>query len=276
MKTPVNGVFCFYYLSENKFPMQRLKILCIALITLSLSSCYEEFTNVEIKEDGSGSYINNMDMNQLIDMIKTFAGDEELSKQGLDKPLDTILQLKDFVDADSSMSEEKKQLLGNGTIQLKMNIAENIFKLTTSIPFSNAKQLKMLMEGAGNGAVAGLIKNTFGNKSEQPSADTKQVPDMLDLNSIYDVTVQNGLISRKMNMERYNAMKQNPEITQLQQVGSAGLEIIYSTVIKLPVPVKKFDNKLMQVSDDKQTVGFRYNLLDIFNEPAKFDYTIEY
>ena len=63
---------------------------------------------------------------------------------------------------------------------------------------------------------------------------------------------------------------------QLKQGSDMGLELLYTTTYKLPRPVKKVDNATAKLSDDKKTVMFRQNLLDIFTAPEKFEYTIQY
>ena len=63
---------------------------------------------------------------------------------------------------------------------------------------------------------------------------------------------------------------------QMKQLSSSGMEILYTTTIRLPRPVKKSDNPNFKISDDKKTVTMKYNLLDMFDNPEKFSYTIEY
>jgi hypothetical protein len=54
------------------------------------------------------------------------------------------------------------------------------------------------------------------------------------------------------------------------------MEILYTTTIKLPRPVKSSDNPLIKVSEDKKTVTMHYNLLELLDNPEKFSYTLEY
>ncbi len=44
-------------------------------------SCYEVNEDIEINADGSGTYVTKMDMSTLIDMMQTYAGEEELQKE---------------------------------------------------------------------------------------------------------------------------------------------------------------------------------------------------
>jgi hypothetical protein len=44
----------------------------------------------------------------------------------------------------------------------------------------------------------------------------------------------------------------------------------------LPRPVKKIDNSLAKLSDDKKTVVMKFNLINAFDHPEQFGYSIEY
>jgi glycerol-3-phosphate responsive antiterminator len=55
-----------------------------------------------------------------------------------------------------------------------------------------------------------------------------------------------------------------------------GIEINYTTTIVLPRPVKKIDNATAKLSDDKKTVVMKFNLIEAFDHPEQFGYSIEY
>jgi hypothetical protein len=88
--------------------------------------------------------------------------------------------------------------------------------------------------------------------------------------------VKDGLMMKKLNMDKWKALKENPQMAQLQQAGQMGVEISYTTAITLPRPISKVDNPLAKLSDDKKTVIIKFNLMDIFDHPEQFGYRIEY
>ena len=119
----------------------------------------------------------------------------------------------------------------------------------------------------------------FGKKDEATdSSTTPQVfgGGMDDLTGFYDVTVNKNVISRKVNADKFKALTDKPEMAQMKQLSSSGMEILYTTVIRLPRPVKNSDNPIFKLSDDKKTVTMKYNLLEMLETPDKFSYTIEY
>jgi hypothetical protein len=253
-------------------------VLTVAL-SIFLVSCYEVNEEIEIKADGSGTYVTKMDMGQLIDMMQTFAGEEELKKDGLDKVLDTTILFKSLLDSAKDATAEQKELMKDGKMKMQMNIKEKVFKLDMNFPYKDLNSLQQLMAGKGGSGtgMTNALKNMFGKKegdAEQP--DAPKGPDMGDIAAIYDVTIKNGLIEKKVNAAKYKEFKERPEMAQMKQLTSSGMEILYTTTIKLPRAAKKTDNPMIKLSEDKKTVTMKYNLLELLENPDKFAYSIQY
>lgn len=252
-------------------------VLAVAFSILFVS-CYEVNEEIEINADGSGTYVTKMDMGQLIDMMQTFAGEEELKKDGLDKVYDTTILFKNMLDSAKDMTAEQKTLMKDGKMKMQMNIKEKIFKMDMNFPFKDQNSLQMLMSGkAGSGGITSAFKNMFGKKDEpedQPGAP--KTPDMGDIAAIYDVTIKNGLIQKKLNPVKYKEFMARPEMAQVKQLTSSGMEILYTTTIKLPRAAKKTDNPMIKLSPDGKTVTMKYNLLELLENPDKFAYSIQY
>jgi hypothetical protein len=62
----------------------------------------------------------------------------------------------------------------------------------------------------------------------------------------------------------------------MKQASQMGVEINYTSSLSLPRPVKKIDNPMAKLSDDKKTVTMKLNLVDVFEHPEQFEYTVEY
>jgi hypothetical protein len=218
-------------------------------------------------------------MGQLIDMMQTFAGEEELKKDGLEKIYDTTVLFKDMLDSAKDMTAEQKELMKDGKMKMQMNIKEKIFKMDLDFPYKDLNSLQQLMSGkGGNGpSMTNAFKNLFGQKgdaADQPGAP--KGPDMSDIAAIYDVTIKNGLIQKKLNAAKYKELTARPEMAQLKQLSGSGMEILYTTTIKLPRAAKKTDNPIIKLSEDKKTVTMKYNMLELLEHPEKFAYSIQY
>ena len=252
-------------------------VLAVA-ISIFFVSCYEVNEEININADGSGTYVTKMDMSGLIDMMQTFAGEEELKKDGLDKVYDTTIQFKNMLDSAKNMTAEQKELMKDGKMKMQMNIKEKIFKMDMDFHYKDLNSLQLLMNGkGGNGAsMTNAFKNLFGKGGEEEQPGAPKGPDMSDIASIYDVTIKNGLIEKKVNAAKYKEFMDRPEMAQVKQLSGSGMEILYTTTIKLPRAAKKADNPIIKLSDDKKTVTMKYNLLELLENPDKFAYSIQY
>ncbi len=263
--------------------MKKFRIVIASMLTLFFVGCYEVNEEIVINENGSGTYVTKMDMGQLIEMMQTMAGDEQLSKEGLDRAIDTIISMSSLLDsAKDDITADQKELLKNGKLQVQMNVKEKLMKMNVNLPFNSYANLQKLMSGMGNSGsgIGQAFKSMFdkgnddGNAADMPARPESNQMDQL--NSMFDVVAKNGTLSRKVNKARFDELMAMPEMEQMKQLSGAGMEILYTTTIKLPRPVKKSDNTLIKLSDDKRTVTMKYNLLELLETPEKFAYNIEY
>jgi len=258
--------------------MYRLKIILIASVSFIFIGCLENQEKIEIRADGSGTFVNNITLDSKIDTQQLFPEQKSNSKNVMDKTIDTTFFVKEIVDADSNLGEAKKELYSKGKVQIKINKDKNIYRMTISIPFSSLDNLQAIMQDIQISAASEKkFRDLLLNENDESAiSEADKIPGLSDVNSVYDITIKNGLISRKLNQERYKEKLREPGIARLQQMASAGIQIINTIVINLPEPATKTGNSNMQVSDDGKTIGMRYNLMDLFSKPGQFDYTIEY
>ncbi len=260
--------------------MKVLKFLLVSFCCFWMTSCLEINENVEIKENGSGKVSTTTDLSQLVDMMAAMGGDE-YNKMKNEK-IDTLIEMKKFVDTSTKLTADQKALLRNGKVRMKMNIEEKVFNINMEFPFDNIEkyqQLNNLLNNQGGG-MGNIMKSVLSGSPEKSNEITDQpaptTPDMDQLSTVFDFNASNGLIKKTLNQERYKKLMDDPQIQQLKQGADMGMEILYTTTYKLPRPVKKVDNAAAKVSDDKKTVIIRQNMMDMFTAPEKFQYTIEY
>jgi hypothetical protein len=261
--------------------MNKLKLALVTLVAILFVSCYEVNEEIVINENGSGSYTTKMDMSQLLEMLQTMGGEEELAKEGLDRAVDTTIMMNSLLDSAQEVTSDQKELLKNGKVHLQMNAKEKLMKMNVDLPFTSYASLQKLMSGLGNSGtgIGEAFKAMFDKGGDKNAADGPAQPksnQMDQLNSVFDVVAKNGTLSRKANAEKFKALMANPEMEQMKQLSSSGMEILYTVTIKLPRAVKKSDNALIKLSEDKKTATMKYNLLEMLETPEKFSYTIEY
>lgn len=259
--------------------MKWKKFLLPVVFMITLAGCFEIDEQIDIKSNGSGQLTVNTNMSQLLEMIQTYIGKEEMDKQLPKRALDTTVLMKDVVDTAKNITPEKKALVRDGKIHMKLNMDEKVFKADMHFPFTSLSNLQALYTSMNDGSLgtANLFKGLASGKADTDSSGAPaNMPDMNQFNSIYDFQSRDGMISRKVNAEKWKALQESQEFAQMKQATAMGIEIPYSLTVNLPRPVKKIDNALSKLSDDKKTVTIKYNLIEVFEHPEKFEYTIAY
>lgn len=255
--------------------MKILKFLLPLSLVFCLGGCLDIDEKIDIKKDGSGQLVMDMDMSQMVELLQNYVGKDELAKKGMSK-MDTTIYMKDIVDTISSLSPEKKALLHPGSVHIQLDMDQKIFKTHMQFPFTSLDNLQKLYATMSDGSLgtAQLFKGLApGGQEDQPAAGS---PDINQFNGIYDFTCKDGSMTKKLNQDKLDKLKADPQMAQFKQAGQMGIEIMYTTTLQFPRPIKKADNPLAKLSEDKKSVTMKYNLMDIFDHPEQFGYTIEY
>jgi hypothetical protein len=258
---------------KMQFNMAKLlKYILFVFVTVGFAGCLDIDEKIDVKKDGSGTVTMDMDMSQMLEMIQQYMGTDGMQKAGLAK-MDTTIHMKDVLDSAAGLSADKKAVLSPGSVHIRLDTAAKIFTTHMSFPFTSQSNLQKLYATLGDGSLgsAQLLKGIGGDEGGGGPS-----PDINQFNGIYDFTCRDGLITKKVNPDKWKALQANPQLAQIKQAGQMGIEINYTTTIVLPRPVKKIDNATAKLSDDKKTVVMKFNLIDAFDHPEQFGYSIEY
>ena len=254
--------------------MKILKFILPLALAFGFAGCLDINEKLDIKKDGSGTLTMDMDMSQMIDMLQTYMGKDELAKKGLEK-MDTTINLKDILDTISTLSADKKAILSPGSVHIKVDLDAKVFTTHMVFPFTNQANLQKLYTTMNDGSSLGSAQ-LLGGLGGDASGGAGASPDINQFNGIYDFTSKDGLITKHLNADRWKALQDQPQFAQIKQAGQMGVEINYTSTIVLPRPVKSVDNPLAKLSDDKKTVTLKFNLIEVFDHPEQFGYKIEY
>lgn len=258
--------------------MKFLKFLIVLLIPISFSSCLEINEDVTVSNTGTGKYAMKIDMGQLFELMQSFMPAEELEKADLKRAKDTTISLKDFIDTSSSLSADKKALLRDGTIHLNMNMPEKVFKVDMQYPFTSLANFQKLYVNLGESSagLGDMLKGMTGGGGA--SQEGQPQPNINKIASYFDLVTDKNSISRKLNKEKYAAMATDSMMQQLQGMSAmaSGMELKMNMTLHLPSPVKKITGAKASVSDSKKTVTVQNNMLDIFEHPENFEFSVQY
>jgi hypothetical protein len=251
--------------------MKLFRWVLSAALAFSFAGCLDIDERLDLNKDGSGQLAMDIDMSQMIDILQTYMGKEELQKKGLEK-MDTTILLKDVIDTSTTLSNEKKAILRPGRVHIKLDMDAKVFTIHSMFPFKNQADLEKLYALQNDGSTLGnahLFGNLGGDSSGGPG-------DINQFNGIFDFKCRDGLLSKKLNKAKFDSLKNDPQMAQIKQATQMGVEINYTSTLSLPRPVRKIDNPLLKLSDDKKTVTMKFNLIDVLDHPQQFEYTVEY
>jgi len=268
------------YLARKFQSMKIVKLLLPAVCLMLLAGCLDIQENIDVKSNGSGELSINTDMSQLLDIMQTYIGKDEMEKQLPNKAMDSTLYMKSIVDTAKDISPEKKALIRDGRVHMQLNMDQKLFKADMHFPFTSLDNLQKLYASMNDGSLGttDLFRGLASGRGTDSAGGGPNgaMPDMNQFNSIYDFQSKDGMMSRKLNADKWKKLQQSSEFAQIKDASNMGMEIPYTLTIHLPRPVKKIDNSLAVLSDDKKTVTLKYNLIDVFDHPEKFEYTVAY
>jgi hypothetical protein len=258
--------------------MKRLKSFFTLAGLLLLTGCFEINEDIDVKADGKGVYSIHNDMSQILQAMSSYLGKDEMEKQMPSRNVDTTVMMKSLLDTAKNISAENKALVKDGTVHLLLNMDKKEFKSDIVIPFKNLSDLQKLYNAMNSQSLGftQFFKGMAGKPDSTMSNNDNGMPDMNQFNAIYDFISHDGLISRKLNTERWKALQQSPQFAQMKEAGNMGISIPYTLTITVPRPVKKVDNELAKLFPDRKKVVMQYNLVEVFDHPEKFEYTIVY
>lgn len=256
-------------------------ISLLGLFTLVFGSgCFDITQESTINEDGSGVIVNKTDMSGLIGMMKMMGGND-MNKTG-DIVKDSTISLAFLKDSLPGLDDKEKALLDNATLNTILNTADEKLEIIFRFPYNEPADMQRvtgLLAKAWPKAMESQMKALMpdegaGNPMEFGGPGYRETESNME---DYFIKInENGKLSRKINKEKYEQLKDDQGMKALQQISQMGTPMTLQTIYNLPRPVKKAEGKGVKLSDDKKKVTISATIDDLFDDPSKFEYEIEY
>jgi hypothetical protein len=244
----------------------------LALLMLALTSC-ETTKEITINADGSGEYSTSLDMSALIGMAK-MSGGEGMEELG-DKKVDTMMSIKTIIDSLDGISPEDKALAGKGSLQLKMDMDNDIFKTKVSFPFSNLDELVRVDKISGKASTNAMMTAMSAGKEKMGDMGDMGMPEGT-IDDYFTMSFTENSISKKLNAEKYAKIDEDEGMQAMKEMAGQGMTPSNTVIIKLPRPVKKAEGKGITVSEDKKTITIKESAEDFLEDGKSFEFLIEY
>lgn len=266
--------------------MKKISWIAGLMMLVAFSGCFDTVDEFTIAENGSGTFVNTLDMGKVLGLAKTMgSGNDEM--KDLDKlKTDTIVYLKDIKDSLKKLNDAEKKIAASGTLRIQVDAKEDKLNFTFKFPFSNAAEIAPIQNVLKNAKqdvidqIMGKLMGDEGNKNEEllgKEEDNGQDEEMgANLDLYYTSVYEKGKFSRKLNKEKYAHVDDDKSLKSLKEMAQMGIPINMKTIINLPKPAKKAEGKGIKLSEDKKKITMEGTLDDFFEDASYFEYTIEY
>jgi len=252
--------------------MKRIILAGAVVLSLAFTSC-ETVKEITINGDGSGNYSSSLDISSLIGIAKMSGGEgmDELD----DKKIDTSFSLKSLTDSVEGLTASEKALAGKGSMNVNMDIANDIFKTKINLPFANVDELTQAEKISSKTSANAILEALAAGKEKSGAMDDMGIP-QTTIDDYFDMVFTKNSISKKLNAEKYAKMGEDEGMEALREIAGQGMVPSNTIVIHLPRPAKKTEGKGLVVSEDKKTITIKESAEDFLDDASSFEFVIEY
>lgn len=232
--------------------MKKQLLFVTAILSLTLTSCFELVEEIWINADGSGKYEYTMDLSQVMQddfmggiMAQSIA--EQMGQEELE--IDSVLNFASLEDLPASLSSRQQQLLAQLTMKMDMSQSRKTGKILISFPFKTLSELDEINQ---------LYQTLTEEGVNLGGAGMSPVRSMFSL--------QRKKFSRTSSVENVLA-DMDEEGLEMAKMMMADATI--KSVYHLPGKVRKTTMAAAEI--EQSTVTVTHKLLDVLDGKANFD-----
>ena len=254
--------------------MKKILFTFLSATVLLFTSCLETVQEITIKEDGSGTVSSTSDMGALLGMAKQMGGGAEMEKMGGQK-MDTTIAMANMIDSIENISATEKGLMKDGSMSLKMNLAEEQFSTKISFPFSKYEDIVELNKLT-NKVIGSAMKDQMAKAPIGDMPGMGEMPDPTSFDDYFDMKFTNDKIEKTINKEKYAKAESDEYLQGIKQASAMGLSVTSTLIINLPRPAEKIEGSNAKLSDDKMQVTVKVDIDDFFDSPEKLEFKVKF
>lgn len=266
--------------------MKKISWIGCFVVLVVFSGCFDTLEEVTITENGSGTFVNSLDMGKMLGLAKTMGSGKDEMKD-IDKlKMDTVIYLKDLKDSMKNLNAAEKNIAATGTLKIQVDATDDKMNFTFTFPFSKIAEIdgiQAVLKKAKQDIIGDIMQKVMGEEGGKNEAmpgneeENAKNDDMgVNVDEYYTSVYEKGKFTRKLNKEKYAKVEDDKSLKSLQEMAQLGMAINMKTVINIPKPAKKAEGKGLKLSDDKKKITMEGTLDDFFEDASYFEYNIEY
>ena len=275
----------FKLLSKILF-MKKISWIAGLVVLIIFSGCFDTLEEVTINENGSGSFVNSLDMGKLLGLAKTMGSGKDEMKDFDKLKMDTVIYLKDVKDSLKNLNAAEKNIAATGALKILVDATDDKMNFTFTFPFSKTSEIagiQNILKKAKQDIIDDIMQKIMGEEGGKNEAflgnedgDENKENMGANIDEYYTSVYEKGKFTRKLNKEKYANVEDDKSLKSLQEMAQLGMAINMKTIINLPKPAKKAEGKGLKLSDDKKKITMEGTLDDFFEDASYFEYDIEF
>jgi len=254
--------------------MKKLYFAVLFFILLGLSSCVDVEEQYNFKQDGSCNVIYGFDMGSAVSVLMNLMSDSVKATPQFKLIKDTTLNfysaLPDTTQA--KMSPEEVTMAQASNLSVKMNLPNNIMKISINHTAKNAADLEYYLKHISKISMNSQLKAVAKDQKPPMGFDARQLAAGEDYYT-YEITPHK--FYRIIDKEKFNAF--------VKKTGSAFsmakamlIDMPYKVILNFAKPVKKVNNPKAIVSADRKRVTLITNMDDVMKNPTLMNLKIDF
>jgi len=266
--------------------MKKINWIAGLVVLVVFSGCFDTVEEVTLADNGSGTFVNSLDMGKMLGLAKTMGSGKDEMKDFDKLKMDTVINLKDIKDSLKNLNAAEKNIAATGKLRIQMDANDEKMNFSFSFPFSKTSEIdgiQNILKKAKQNIIGDIMQKIMGeeggkNESMLGNEDGDEKKDDMGANidEYYTSVYEKGKFTRKLNKEKYAHVEDDKSLKSLQEMAQLGMAINMKTIINLPKPAKKAEGKGLKLSDDKKKITMEGTLDDFFEDASYFEYNIEY
>jgi hypothetical protein len=153
--------------------MKKISWLAALVVLVLFCGCFDTLEEVTITENGSGTFVNSLDMGKMLGLAKTMgSGNDEM--KDLDKlKMDTIINLKDIKDSLKNLNAAEKNIAATGTLKIQLDASDEKMNFTFTFPFSKTSEIagiQDILKKAKQNIIDDIMQKIMGEKGSKNEA----------------------------------------------------------------------------------------------------------
>ena len=260
----------------------RRSIILLAACSLVLTACLESETKTTINSDGSGIMTATVDFSE---MMKMMAGNQ---MQGENFVLDTTINIKNHSDTSGKISAYHKSLIRDMKLKILMDareISQLKFKVTIISPFKSLEDFNALNKLLRQNEFDKIFDNAMsipelaGKEKEDGSSNESDNIFSTMFPAFYNCVYSRNSIVCTTDTAKHSETLQGLASMDMDINGEMEAKMlesaIFTNTLVLPRKVIKITGDSWKKTTEKELVQTG-NYLDLYKNPGKYEYSIQY